>query len=137
MKPKRSVFVVSVCLFLMVGFSGQVGAAETLYRDFWEKHVAQGMKWFTEGDEDTQVKYIGEVKDGVPHGQGVETFKGDNYRYEGEYSNGLKHGQGSMTYSDGSKYVGEFKDNDLLNGTKYDKDGNVIATRSDGELTEK
>ena len=32
------------------------------------------MKWFTEGDEETQIKYIGEVKDGVPHGPGAEFF---------------------------------------------------------------
>ena len=53
MKLRISVFVVSVCLFLMVGLSGQAGATETLYRNFWEKHVAQGMKWFTKGDENT------------------------------------------------------------------------------------
>ena len=72
-------------ILILFVFSTQVGAAETLYRDTpWEKHVAQGTKWFTEGDEEIQVKYIGEVEDGVPHGQGIETFKGDNYRYEGE-----------------------------------------------------
>ena len=135
---RNSNFVAGICLIFLMGIFGQVGAAETLYRDSpWEKHVAQGMKWITEGDEDTQVKYIGAVKDGVPHGQGVETFKGDNYRYEGEYSNGVKHGQGTYTDADGSKFVGEWKDGNPWNGTGYDKDGNVTATYSGGELTVK
>ena len=96
---KRLLFIMLFCFLGPCVYADDV----TLYRDSpWEKHVAQGMKWVTEGDEDIQVKYIGEVKDGVPHGQGVETFKGDNYRYEGEYSNGVKHGQGSMTYSEGT-----------------------------------
>ena len=77
MNKTRPLFLVS--LFLLIGLFACNSYADgvTIYRDtLWELHVAQGMKWVTEGDEDTQVKYIGEVKDGVPHGQGVETFKG-------------------------------------------------------------
>ena len=42
------------------------------------------------------------------------------------------HGQGTFTYVDGSKYVGEVKENMPWKGTSYDKDGNVIATYSKG-----
>ena len=44
------------------------------------------MKWFTEGDEETQIKYIGEVKDGVPHGQGAEFF--GSIKFYHRYYNG-------------------------------------------------
>ena len=33
----------------------------------------------------------------------------------GEHKNGKYHGKGTYTYADGSKYIGEFKDN-MLNG---------------------
>ena len=122
---RNSNFVAGIYLIFLMGISGQVGAAEVLYRDTpYSVFVAGGMKWFTEGDEDTQVKYVGEVKDGVPHGQGVETSKRNIYRFEGKFVNGLKHGQGSMTYLEGSKHVGEYKDG------KANGQGTLIA--SDG-----
>jgi beta-lactam-binding protein with PASTA domain len=42
------------------------------------------------------------------------------------------HGQGAFTYVDGSKYVGEVKENMPWKGTSYDKDDNVTATYSEG-----
>ena len=70
-------------------------------------------------------KYIGEWKNGRPHGQGTATFsaphKGAGYKYVGEFRDGKKHGQGTATLSApssraGEKYVGEFRD-----GTRYGK----------------
>jgi hypothetical protein len=53
--------------------------------------------------------YIGEVVDGLPHGQGTWTYPNGN-KYVGEYKNGKKNGKGTYTWPDGHKYVGEFKD---------------------------
>jgi len=40
-----------------------------------------------------------------------------------------------QTYSDGSKYVGEYKDGKMHGqGTGYDKYGNVVGTFSNGVL---
>ena len=47
-------------------------------------------------------------------------------KYEGEIKNGFPNGQGTYTWSDGDKEVGEWKKNELWNGTMYDKDGNII-----------
>ena len=77
-------------------------------------------------------KYVGEVKDGQPNGQGTYTWaNGAKYvgqwadgqrngrgmytwpngeRYLGEFRNNKKHGQGTLVYANGRKYVGEFKD---------------------------
>ena len=41
-------------------------------------------------------------------------------------------GEETLTKPDGSKYVGEYKDNKAWNGTVYDKDGNVESTVSNG-----
>ncbi len=47
-------------------------------------------------------------------GQGTFTSS-DGSKYIGEYKNGQMDGQGTFTSSDGSKYIGEYK-----NGQKYD-----------------
>ena len=75
-------------------------------------------------------KYVGEFKDGLPHGQG--TFIGVNgNKYVGEHKNGKMNGQGTFTWASGkfagNKYAGEFKDNErhgqgtytYANGEKY------------------
>ena len=75
-------------------------------------------------------KYVGEFKDGSPHGQG--TFIGVNgNKYVGEHKNGKMNGQGTFTWASGkfagNKYAGEFKDNKrhglgtytYANGEKY------------------
>ena len=61
-----------------------------LFRDTpYSKFVEGGKKWFKTGDEKTQVKYEGEIVNGVPNGQGT------------------------MTCCDGIKYVGGYKDGEL------------------------
>ena len=63
-------------------------------------------------------KYVGEFKDNMPHGNGTMTYpdKGPDNElglatYEGEWKEGMQNGQGTLLYLDGTKYVGEFKDN--------------------------
>ncbi len=87
------------------------------------------------------------------HGWGTYT-SADGSMYSGKYKNG-KYYQGATLHADGSKYVGTYKDEKFdgdidtiideyffggpkyigqwrvdnpLNGTEYDKDGNVTAT---------
>ena len=74
----------------------------------------------------TEGKYVGEFKDGKPHGQGVTTFTSGN-KYVGEFKNAEQHGQGTYTFANGNKYVGEFEDDkyhgqgtySFANGNKY------------------
>ena len=53
--------------------------------------------------------YEGDLKNGVPHGQGCCTFP-DGAVFKGELKNGVPHGQGCFTYPSGAVYEGEFKD---------------------------
>jgi hypothetical protein len=53
--------------------------------------------------------YIGEEKNGSPHGQGTLTFP-DGAMYIGKFKDGKRHGQGILTFADGAKYAGGFKD---------------------------
>jgi len=79
--------------------------------------------YYEEGDDDNEGKYVGEIDNGEPNGQGTFIWS-DGTKYVGEYKNGLPNGHGTETWSDGSKYVGEFKDG------KWDGQGTI--TWSDG-----
>ena len=58
-------------------------------------------KWFENGNEDSDGKYIGET------------------------NNGKQNGTGTITSPDGSKYIGEWRNGDMWNGTSYYKNGNI------------
>jgi len=94
--------------------------------------VSGEFRWFEDGDDDKDGKYVGEIENGEPSGQGSFTWPdGDKYvgdfkegrksgqgtltlssgnKYEGEFKEGKYHGQGTFTWSDGDRYVGEFRD---------------------------
>ncbi len=71
-------------------------------------------------------QYVGEFRDGKPHGQGSSNFP-NGQTYKGEYAQGLKNGRGSQTWPDGAVYSGQWKDNNfhgqgtltLSNGNQY------------------
>ena len=68
--------------------------------------------FFDDSDE-----YIGQFKNGLPHGKGVD-INDDGDRYEGEWKKGQREGQGTYWYEPDEpylKYIGEWK-NDLQNG---------------------
>ena len=96
------------------------------------KFVEGGKKWFKTGDEKTQVKYEGEIVNGVPNGQGTMTCC-DGIKYIGGYKDGEKNGQGTHTYPDGSKFEGDYKDDWEWNGTQFDKNGNITGKYVNGK----
>ena len=69
-------------------------------------------EWLKNDDEDTDGKYLGKIRNGVPEGQGTFTFS-DGEKYEGEWKDGNEHGQGTYTSPDGIKYEGEWKDGEF------------------------
>ena len=88
-------------------------------------------QWIGFGEKDTQPKYQGQVKDGKPNGLGV-IFDPNGSKYVGSWENGKWTGQGTYTWKDGSKFVGEWKDGKPLDGTQYDKDGNILGKYVNG-----
>ena len=124
---------------------------------FW-KFENDEYRWFKDGNEKNDGKYVGEIRNGVPNGQGTLTspdggkFEGefkdgllngqgtvifpDGEKYEGEFYEGQTHGQGTFTFSDGNKYEGEWKDGITWNITKYDKNGNITGKWVNGVLQE-
>ena len=59
--------------------------------------------------------YIGQYKDDLRNGKGIEYNKNGNIKYEGDWINDKKEGNGKLIDEDGYYYIGQFKD-DLING---------------------
>jgi hypothetical protein len=75
-----------------------------------------------------------------PHGKGKYTTSGNfDYPvvYVGEFRDGKPHGQGYKTYGNGSRFDGEWKDGFPYEGTDTDKDGNITAKYVKGNETDK
>ncbi len=104
--------------------------------------------WYGYGDEEKDGKYVGEIVNRKPNGQGAYTYS-DGDKYVGGWKDGEKQGQGTYTWSVGSKYVGEWKDGKQNGqgmftwsdfGVKYEggwkdgeKQGQGTYTYSDGD----
>jgi len=78
--------------------------------------TSSGWEWKTIGDKNNNPQYKGEVKreyiifgDYIREGVGILTYS-DGDKYVGEWKDGQKNGQGTYTWSNGNKYLGEFKD---------------------------
>jgi hypothetical protein len=48
------------------------------------------------------------------NGQGIMTYANGD-KYDGQFKDGKKHGQGTLTFANGHKYIGQFKD-DAMHG---------------------
>ena len=70
--------------------------------------------WSDIGDKTKNLLYEGDIKNNLPNGKGILSFKGKRF-YEGDWLNGTKNGMGISYYSTGGKYFGEIK-NGLLHG---------------------
>jgi hypothetical protein len=57
----------------------------------------------------------------------------NNGEYFGEIENGEQNGHGTLTYPDGRKFVGEFKNGEYWNITGYDKNGNIFYKYVNGK----
>ena len=140
----KHLLIILSLLLLSSPLFGQSQETNVLYR--WK--TSSGFQWKTFGNGEVKPKYVGEISNGEPDGNGILTYSnGDKYegewkdgnehghgivtypdgaKYEGEFKDGGKHGHGIVTYPDGSKYVGECKDDKPWNGTGYDKNGNIF-----------
>jgi hypothetical protein len=69
--------------------------------------------WLESGNEKydgkSDGKYVGSInKKGIPGGAGTLSFP-DGNKYEGEWKDGERNGRGTYTYNDGNQYIGDFK----------------------------
>jgi hypothetical protein len=96
--------------------------SEGLTEKYWLKYVGeikngvpngQGTSDYGDGEG-----YEGEWKDGEQHGQGTLIWGNNKYMYVGGWKDGEKHGHGTTTFPDGRVYEGEWKDGKEVESTK-------------------
>ena len=99
-----------------------------LFRDTpYSKFLEGGKKWFKTGNIHTQVRYEGEIENGVPNGYGSFTSPIRD-KYIGEFKDGVINGQGTYIWSNGGKYVGEWMDGKINGyGTQTLPDGSTYV----------
>ena len=70
------------------------------------------------------------------NGKGKEIDYNGHIRYEGEYLNGKRNGKGKEYYISNGKilFEGEYLNNRRINGTKHDKNGNIIYKLKNNEI---
>lgn len=69
-------------------------------------------------------RYVGEFKDGKPHGKGKIYYNKNIVSYEGSFYDGMRQGQGIMLWSDGDRYEGNWENNKMNGqGTYYWSNG--------------
>ena len=115
-------------LLLSSPLYGQSQETNVLYR--WK--TSSGFQWETFGNGEVKPKYVGEITNGEPDGNGTLTYSNGD-KYEGEWKDGKEHGQGTWTWSNGQKDVGEFRGDKHWNTTNYDKNGNILGKWVNGE----
>ncbi len=118
---KHLLIILISLLLLSSPVIGDNHKGETLY--LWE--TPSGNKWLGFGEKDTNPKYKGQVKNGVPNGFGFLIYP-DGTKYVGSWENGKKN-KGTFTLTNGDKYVGEYKYGKPWSGTTYDKDRNILV----------
>ena len=70
------------------------------------------------------------------NGQGKYTFK-DGFGCEGEWRNGNENGIGNLTYPNGDKYIGQFKNGKMINGKMYKKNGGIHTQKNGNWIIDK
>ena len=70
-------------------------------------------KVFNAYNEEYVKEYVGELKDGLPHGQGAITYNNGD-KYVGEFKDGELDGQGTYTFEDGKVLKGTWKDDKFV-----------------------
>ncbi len=89
-----------------------------IYRGNWERGrmTGQGTYYYSD-DGDAGPRYVGQLLDGKPHGEGTRYYSHNALLnvYQGSWHDGLRSGNGKMTFANGDVYEGAWK-NDQPNG---------------------
>ena len=128
---KHLLLILISFLLLSSPVIGDNHKGETLYR--WENPSGDGYVWKKSGEKETHPKYKGEVKDRKPNGLGVIIYS-DGSMYVGRWKNGIREGQGSQIHKGGGKYSGSWKNGSWWNGKQIDSNGNITRMVVNGKI---
>jgi len=86
----------------------------------------------TESDNPPDKFWEGEIENKLPNGFGSYTHT-NGTTYVGQYKDGLRESQGTWTLFNGKEFVGIWKDNRRWNRTSFDEEGKEIGKYVNGE----
>ena len=99
----------------------------TIYGNFFNGQLkdTSAQIRYTNGDT-----YCGHHKNGIKNGEGVYKFYQTGVEYIGEWNDNKRHGKGQLIYHKESKakFVGIFKDGELIEGEYQDPLGNIFKS---------
>ena len=127
----RYLLIIISILLLSSPVIGDNHKGETLYKWF----TSSGVVWKRFGDKNIHHVYKGDVVNGIPNGVGILSSPNGS-KYIGEHKDDQPNGQGTMTYLDGEKCVGEWVVGGFRNGKCYDKDGTIQYNYVNGKRIE-
>ena len=120
--------IIFLTLMMIIGMSSISFGKENI-SNLYKWKFSYGIVWKTFGVDTKHVQYVGETKNGLPHGLGYTYFVDKaNIWYYGEWKDGNYHGEGEMKYTD-YVYKGQWKEGKRWNGTGYDKYGEEIIDK--------
>ena len=80
---------------------------QTAYVGEFMNGLANGYGTFTYSDGSV---YVGEFKEGIEHGKGIFNCWAHGSKYDGQFKYGKKNGEGTYFYPDGVIYKGEWSE---------------------------
>ena len=122
---KFIITLISILFFYSFHSFGQTSN----YGQLFVKGSTYNWIYSSTGDETTDGKYVGEIKNGLPHGQGVFDYspKYGKGKYVGNFIDGKFHGEGIMTFPDGGQFIGNFHEGRMNGRGKItNTDGSVL-----------
>ena len=97
----------------------------------WE--TSNGIQLRKFGEKAVHPIYEGDSENKQPNGLGIMTFP-DGKKYLGQWKDGKKHGNGTLTHPNGIKFVGEWEEGKMWNVIKYDAEGKFVGEILDGKV---
>ena len=108
----------AIILALLFAASGAAAQTETEAPPGWIADAKTGCKiWNPAPEPGEAVRWSGPCKNGFADGSGtlIWSEKGQpGDRYDGDYRGGKRNGHGIVTYSNGDKIEGQWRDDELL-----------------------
>ena len=102
--------VLPIIIFSLLSFMTPKTATSqtvTLYISTANFNPTNPESWETSRNLESDLVYVGEVRNGFPNGGGTYTWP-DGRKYIGSFKDDKRNGQGTYTWPNGAKYVGEY-----------------------------
>ena len=124
-------FIIFFILLIFFGYSLLADSNKKGILFGWE--TSNGIQLREFGEKSVHPLYEGDSENRQPNGLGIMTFP-DGKKYLGQWKDGKKHGNGTFTNPNGIKFVGEWQNGKMWNVIKYNAEGRFVGEILDGKI---